>query len=518
MELKHRMLKALGLTPEFRADKLSDSQSLTVTSSEPSAGPGQLPPVEMPAAPSKPVALPSHKTQVEKQTAAIARQNRGLANTNIVNYRNGMDDRTIMRDLAASSPDLSSTRNSYLRVGIPERYTVLAREMNGAISRQGTELAQEILRRVTFLGDVTLGYNPVTDLQSLSESLAFELTTYGAMGLELALSSDLSPTFLQPVSVTKVKFREEDGGVYPFQEIGGEEFSLDIPTFFYMSVDQDLLEPYATSMFEASIQAVLADSQFLNDLRRAMTRAIQPRLVAKLIEDRIVKAMDPAIAADPDAKLAYTNSIIDGLKGVLDGLGPDDALVTLDSVEVSVLTGDAKTPIGETLSAVQKLLESKLAAGSKSNSAVLGRQDNGTSATTSTMLFVKNADIIRRKLNVLYSRMLTTACRLQGVDVFVEFRYDDIDLRPQGELEAYKAMKQSRTLELLSLGLIDDETACVELTGNLPPPGMKRLSGTMFTFKRIESENPDSQTSNMNKGGAKDNIKPNTPAAPKGKQ
>lgn len=485
-------------------------------SSDIQAGPGQLPPAELPEPPKRPVAQPSFKTQVAPSTAAIVRADRGLANTDVVSYRGGIDSRSVLRDLAASSPDLSSTRNSYLRLGIPERYTVIARDMDGVINREGTMLAQEILRRITFLGDVTLGYNPVTDLQSLSESLAFELTTYGSMGLELALAEDLTPTYIQPVSVTKIKFREEKGGVYPFQEIGGQEFSLDIPTFFYISIDQDLLDPYSTSMFEASIQAVLADAQFLNDLRRAMTRSIQPRLIATIVEEKIINSLDPAIAADPQKKVLFVNELISGLKSVLDSLGPDDALVVLDSVEVGIVSGDGRAPIGETLDAVQKLLESKLAAGAKSNNAVLGRQDAGTAATTSTMLFVKNADIVRRKLNVIYSRMLTTACRMQGQDVFVEFRYDDIDLRPQGELEAYKSMKQSRILELCSLGFLDDDTTSIELTGNLPPVGMKPMSGTMFTVTKVQTENPDSQTSTM--GGGKDNLKPSTPAAPKGKK
>lgn len=474
------------------------------------AGSGQLPPAPLPEAPSRPQAAPSHKTQVEIAKSALPRKDRNLHNTDVVNYRGGISDRDVMRDLAASSPDLSSTRNSFLRVGIPERFTVIAREMDGAVSREGTMLAQEILRRVTFLGDITLGYNPVTDIQSLSESLAYELTTYGSMALELALAKDLSPTYLQPVSVTKIKFKETKDGVYPFQDLGGKEIKLDIPTFFYVSVDQDLLDPYSVSMFESSVQAVLADAQFLNDLRRAMTRAIQPRLAAKIIEDKIVKSMDPAVLADPDKRSIFVTELITSIKTLLDGLGPDDALVSLDCVEFSLISGDGRTPIGETLAAVQKLLESKLAAGAKSNSAVLGRTDNGTAATTSTMLFVKNADIIRRKLNTIYSRMLTTACRIQGQDVFVEFRYDDIDLRPQGELEAYKAMKQSRVLEQLSLGLIDDETAAIELTGNLPPAGMKPLSGTMFQSKKTEVENPNSQTSTMNK-----TLKPDTPAAPK---
>ena len=478
------------------------------------AGPGQLPAQKPVKAPARPTALPSFKTQVAKGESAVQREDRRLASSDIVGYRTSADSRKVLRDLAATSPDLAGTRSSYLRVGIPEKYSVLARDLDGEINPEATRLAQEILRSITFLGDATLGYNPVTDLQSLSESLGLELVTYGAMGLELALDKQRSPLYLTPVSVTKIKFREEDGGVYPFQEIGGEEFSLDIPTFFYLSLDQDLLTPYAASYFEPAIQSVLADAQFLNDLRRSMVRSIHPRLVAEIIEEKVKASLDPAILEDAEELTEFYGNLIRSIQSTLSGLQPEDAIVSFDFIKYSTMEQKGHN-IAETLSTVQKLLESKLAAGAKTMPAIMGRADTGTSATTSTMLFLKNADVVRRKLNVLYSRMLTQAVRLMAHDVFVEFRYDDIDLRPQAELEAYKSMKQSRVLELLSIGFLTDEAACVELTGNLPPVGFKPLSGTMFKAAAPAiAANPDSQTSNM--GGAKDNLKPDTPAQPKG--
>ncbi|MEX5543850.1 hypothetical protein, partial [Pseudomonas poae] len=90
----------------------------------------------------------------------LSRTDRGLANKSIVDYRAGTDSRQIARDYAASSPDLSATIASYLRVGIPSKYTVIARDLDSVVNVDATKLAQEILRYVTFLGDVSLGYNP----------------------------------------------------------------------------------------------------------------------------------------------------------------------------------------------------------------------------------------------------------------------------------------------------------------------------------------------------------------------
>lgn len=475
------------------------------------AGTGKLPAAPLPKAPNRPQALPSFKTQVAKATSFLLRKERNLANTSTVAYRAGQDTPTVVRDLAASNPDLSATLAAYLRVGIPDTYTVIARDMDGAINAEATAVAQEVLRRITFLGDATLGYNPGTDIQSLSESLGKELLLYGGMGLELVLDKQRLPLNFNPVSITKIKFKEEDGGVFPVQVVGGQEFPLDVPTFFMVTLDQDLLTPYSSSYFESAIQAVLADAQFLDDLRRSMARVIQPRLTAKIVEEKVKSSVPPEILNDPAKLAAYYNELIANVTTLLTGLEPDDALVSFDAVEYSMLASSAPSDsVANTLKAVQVLLESKLAAGAKTMPAILGRDGSSTSATSSSMLFLKNANIVRTKLNTIYSRALTQAVRLMGQDCYVEFRYADLDLRPQAELEAYKSMQQSRILELLSLGFITDEQASIELTGNMPPPGMKPLSGTMFKTGTSTVANPDSQTSTMR------GLEPSTPAAPKG--
>lgn len=480
------------------------------------AGDGQLPPVPPVKAPNKQQSLASYKTQVARATSPLQKSDLNLSRTDLLDFRSGQSTWEVVRNLAASSPDLAGTLNAFLRTGIPESYTVISRDPDGAINVEATKLAQEILRRITFLGDPTLGYNSSSDIQSLSESLGKELILYGSAALELVLNKARVPAYLNAVSVTKLKFMEDsDGGVSVIQELGGQTIKLDIPTFFLVSIDQSLLTPYSSSLFESAIQSVLADAAFLNDLRRSMQRVIQPRLIATIIEDKIKASTPPDILNDSDKLAAFYNTLISELQSTMSGLATDDALVGFDSVEYSLLSSQgASTNIADTLSTVQKLLESKLAAGAKTLPAVLGRDANGSAATTSSMLFLKNADVIRRKLNVLYSRALTQAVRLLGQDTTVEFRFDDLDLRPQGELEAYKAMKQSRILEQLSLGLISDEEACIQLTGNLPRDGATPLAGTFFKSATSTSANPTSQTSNMGKQNSVTG-KPDTPAAPK---
>ena len=134
-------------------------------------------------------------------------------------------------------------------------------------------------------------------------------------------------------------------------------------------------------------------------------------------------------------------------------------------------------------------------------------------ASAEALLYMKTADgLIRKKLNELYSRIFTLAVRLYGVDCYVEFAYEDIDLRPKNEVEAFKAMKQSRVLELLSLGFMSDEEASIMLTGKLPSANAPQLSGTGFRANTSVSPAGSGYNGATNSGSTTNqNLNPDTP-------
>ena len=113
-------------------------------------------------------------------------------------------------------------------------------------------------------------------------------------------------------------------------------------------------------------------------------------------------------------------------------------------------------------------------------------------------------------LNDLLSQTLTLAVRLLGYDVTVRFAYDRIDLRPDSELEAFKAMRQSRVLELLSLGSLTDEEASLMLTGRLPLAGAPKLSGTGFRANTT-ADVPNNPYSGTSQGTLNQNLNSDAP-------
>jgi hypothetical protein len=473
-----------------------------------------LPPVALPKAPKGQQTELGHHKVVGGSTARLQAPDRGLLNTDRLGVRNAKDTQDALRQLGYSSPDVSASIYATLRSGIPETYTMVAYDMDGKINPAATEIAHELLRRLTYMGNVDGSFGVQQTLQSLSESLAKELLLYGSLAGEVVLDKTLVPASLNPVAVTTLKWYNEGKGVRPVQLIGGEEISLDIPTFIYVALDQDLLEAYSASPLEASLQPVLADLEFNNDVRKTLKRVVLPRLLATIDSEQVKKSCPPSILNDVNKFTKYKNDLLGAVQEMVNGAAPEDALISFSEIDFKILDG-GKDP-SAVIERMQTVLNAKLQTGVKTLPVVLGHGSGSTASSAESLLFLKSANILRVKLNEFYTRAFTIALRLTGQDCYVKFEYATLDLRPPSELEAYKAMEQSRVLELLSLGFISDEEACIRLTGNLPPAGFKPLSGTMFkspnanTAGAAQPGTAASNTSSMGKA-----LTAPTPKAPK---
>jgi len=469
-----------------------------------------LTPPPLPKAPNAPQSLPAHRTTVVALTSPIVVQDRNLANTDRLLARAQASTPKTLIELSQSSPELSSAIFMALRTAIPERFTVVGKNLDGQVDRAATALAQELLTRLTFLGNVDGSYGSQQTIQSLSEQLGKELLIYGAASVEVALDKGRIPASLNVVGQNTLRRYDEDKSVRFVQYIGGVEIDLDIPTFIYVSLDQIVSSASASSPLESALQPVLADLQFSNDIRRALSRAVLPRLKATIDMEKLKKSCPPEILADSEAFAKYQNALITQVQTVLNGLAPEDALVSFDMVDYSYVDG-GKDP-GAIIERVQKVLNGKLATGSKALPVTLGYASTSNASSAESLLYLKQCDGIRRKLNELYSRALTVAVRLMGIDGYVEFTYAPLDLRPDSELAAFRAMDQAVTLEQLSLGFLTDDEAALQLTGHLTPDGFKPLSGTGFkTASPAVNQNPTSNTANATEKA----LTPNTPTQKK---
>lgn len=472
-----------------------------------------LTPPPMPKAPKGAQTVPGYRKQATPAATAILKQNTATATLDrVAELRNSTSDYGTIRAITKYSPELGSSTSLTIRTVITDRYTLVGRTLDGQVDRAATEMAHELLRRMTFLGAADGSFGAQRSLTSLSETLVLELMHTGALGLEVALDKARVPSNFNAVSVNSLVFYDEDNAFRITQKVGGVEIDLDIPTFIYVSMDQVTTEAYPTSPMTSAIQAVVSDLDFNNDMRKALKRAVLPRLNSIIDSEKFKKNTPPEILADPEAYVKYQNEAIAAVQSVLNGMNPEDALVSFDYVAHSYIEGGHDP--SKVIERVQAVLNAKLVAGSRSLPVTLGFATTSGASSAESLLFLKQCDGYRKKLNEAYSRAFTVAIRLMGIDGYVEFEYEAPNLKPSDELEAFRAMKQSRILQLLSLGFISDDQAGIELTGNLPPAGAPKLSGTMFMDAKAAGEtnpNPASNTSNA----TDKSLSPTTPTKPK---
>lgn len=494
----------------------------TVSAIESAQAATQLAPIVEPKVPSRPQARPSmsRRTATTRGDQKLSQTDRRTANLDLLTLRNGTSTKSTIRALSAVSPDLSASTWAYQRLVVTRNFSAVGHNQDGTVSPEATQAAQALISRFNYLTDYNDGFSGMSSLHALGEALCKELRTEGSCSLELVLDKSRLPNRLAPISTSQIEFVDDGTGyVYPIQRASGEEINLDFPTFFYEALDQDLLTAYSDSPMEAALQAVLADTEFTNDVRRVIKRALHPRLGASIDLVKLRPMIPADVMSDPQRLQEYLAQVISDIEGTVNGLEPDDALVHYDMVEFSYVNNGNVT-LNREYEALQDMVNAKTATGTKAPPAVLGHGAGSQNiASTETLLFLRYCEGVQNKINSIISRALTLGVRLMGVDAYVKFEFERIDLRPETELESFRAMKQSRILDQLSLGLITDEQASLALTGQLPPPGAPKLSGTFFRkgaggAEEDPAANPYSNTS-ATPGGPRDQ-KTQTPEQTKG--
>lgn len=482
-------------------------------------GAASLPVIAVPKVPNRQQTQSSFskRTKTSNGDLKLTAADRRTANLDLLTLRNGTTTKQTIRDLAQVSPDLSASVWAYQRLVVTKDFRAVARNQDGTANPEATNALQEVLARMNYLTDYSTGFNNISGIHAVGEILTLELTHYGACAMELVLDKARLPSRLQPISTTQIDFYEDaKNTTYPVQKINGVDINLDTPAFFYESIDQDLLTAYSNSPMEAALAATLADAEFTQDVRRVIKRALHPRLDVAIDTEAFRKGMPQEIHGDVDAQRAYQATFMSDVEGTVNGLEPDDALVHFDNMKFDYLN-NGNVSLDKEYTVLQGMINAKLATGTKAPPSVLGHGSGSANiASAEVQLFLKYAEGIQSKVNSIISRAMTLAVRLMGHDAFVQFKFDDIDLRPRSELAAFRAMDQSTVLEQLSIGMISDEEACLHLTGKLPPKGYKPLMGTFFKAGSTDPAAVDTASAQSNTGALQQSLTSDAPAAPKG--
>ena len=475
-----------------------------ITLLSPSGGGGsKLAPPEEPKVKPRQVSYPGHLTSTEPGTSALLKQDLNLANVSITNtYRFGRDTSTTLRNLAKANPDLAGALSGHLRIGIPEKFAPFAYNPDGSFNVDATRFCIEFLSRMNTMPGYETGFTTVNSVRTCSEALGKEVCIEGAMAMELVLNKARQPWYFAPVPVVKIKFYDDFSKgtrtLKPVQDVGGEEIDLDVPNFFMVWLDPSLLEVYPEPPMQSAIQPVLASSTFIDQMRQLCERHIFPRYHAKLDLEILQKMMTEEELLDSEKRNKFLQERYTEVENAIASLGVSEALTSFDFLTVEYIKGqDGDTP--STFEVVRDIYNGKIATGAKSMPAILGHGGTQNTASTETMVALLNSNgMVRLKLMEMYSKGLTLACRLMGMDVAVSFEFDEINLRPSDELEAFRAQKASRLKEDLSLGFITDEEYCLRMHWRLPRAGHVPVAGTNF----LQAQKADPSGNNYSGTGA----------------
>ena len=420
----------------------------------------------------------------------------------IKDIRARSDVNQIIRTLTREDGLFSSASNSMVALAANSGYRIAGLNGQGAMDLAVMSAAYTIMDAFTTLHDYSKGFNDKPGMQSLLATLMTDVITTGGCGVELVLDKTFGPERLVPVGYSTITWEADgNGGRYPTQDSG--KIDLNLPTVFVAEHNRNADEAYSVSLLRPGLSHTISFNEFLEDMNRAVNRTGHSRLTAKILAEKVWAAAPDDVKNDPNKRNNYFNTVRQQVEQALEGLEPEDALVAYDSVEYAVHdTGGSKADYSPMLTTLGNLLGASL----KTPASVSGLRAAGGQGLSNaeTLIYLKVVDAARPPVEEVMSRALTLAVRLMGIEGYVYFEFNPINLRPDEELEAYKGTKQKRVLELLSLGVINDAEACYEL-GVRPQGLIAPLAGTGFASKNTaatdgEGERESSTGRSLNPG------------------
>lgn len=414
----------------------------------------------------------------------VARDNRTTVNESITASRVRNNLIASIRDLYSREGTFSSAAFSFVEVAIAGYSAKAYSTQTGQFDLAGSLMARQIIASFDTLFDYSQGYGDKTSFDSLLEQSLLEVVLTSALAQELVLDKARFPSKINTIPFETLDWKNVGSGAkakkIPQQNRSeGDPIPLDYPTIFVCELHRQANRAYSDSMLAAGVQPTYTYGEFLQEMRRAVRHQGHGRLVLKISIEQVMAALPEDIKADKDKLQSALDAVKTNIETALKDINPEDALVMYDTVTPDMLKGNGEksdyVPLIETLSGL-------LATSLKSNPSMLGLRMQGSQSLSNTesLVFLKIANAARRPVETNMSRILTLAARLYGADVYVKFKFDPINLRPELELEAFKTMHQARILELLSEGFVTDDEAAWDLGTGPRAPGAPPLAGSGF--------------------------------------
>lgn len=326
--------------------------------------------------------------------------------------------------------------------------------------------------------------------QELSSMIIRELFLHGGVGMEIVLDKFKLPLNYVFIHTKDINWRWKNSSFMPYQiKTGGGEVNLDIPTFFFQTLDRAISQSVGESPLLTAIQAIEFKRQVIIDIQRVVKRVGYPRIKVTVLEDVMRKHAPADMKSDPKKLATWLKEQKTNLATDLKSIKPEDAIVLYDSVDMEYLKNNVTASLD--FRPLIEILDSQVVSALKSLPSILGKTKGSSQNTASmeAMVYLNTPTFLQRRAEKLLSQVFTMTARLMGYKGFIEAKHQAINLRPELELEPQKLAKQSRILQLQSFGHITDSEAALMLDIDHLPT--EELSGTLFLTGRpsVDTEN-----------------------------
>jgi len=379
----------------------------------------------------------------------------------------------VIKQLSRYDPDAANAIWSTLRFASTP-LSIIFKDEKGVFNADKTREFQNLLK-----ANWLISTNDPSAAE-LSDNIMRQLFLYGATGLEVVLNEFKFPTKFVLVKNSAISWRMKKGKFVPFQKnsTGTGEINLDIPTFFFQTLDKDPDEATSESPLLPAIQAIVFKQQVIADIQRVIKRTGYPRLKVTVLEEVLRKNAPVSVRGDDKKLSKWLSDQKVAIGTELGKVKPEDAVVIFDSLEIDTL--ENKNASSVDFRPIMEILDGQVVSALKSLPSILGKGKGGSQniASVESMVFLNTPKFLQQRSAKLLSQAYTMAARLAGMKGYIEVSHESINLRPDLELEPQRLAKQNRVLQLQSFGHIDDSEAALALgVEHLP---INPLSGTEF--------------------------------------
>lgn len=275
-------------------------------------------------------------------------------------------------------------------------------------------------------------------LRGMACTLAISLLLTGMAAVECVPYDSSEKSFsgvrrIWPVDTLTIGFGREnrDDDLQPYQlqrwpgdgKRGASAFinrwvPMNVNTFFWTAIDQQVDDPYGLPPYGTSANEVLADLALMRDLRDAVHNAAWPRMKVGVNLAELHKvAVEVYRITDPKAAAAWVQERFDRVVEYVEALAPDDNIVCDTSGEVKAHEPGSFTG----LEGVLAFLRQRLVQALKTLPTLIGINDGSTYNYTSVewAIYAAGLEALRDIVLDLMADAFTKHLQLQGSDSIV---------------------------------------------------------------------------------------------------